>query len=499
MSHKDITSTRGTVEFLREQNELLTVKGEVDPIYEMAGIQKALEGGPALLFENIRGYPGVRNIGNLFCHEPRVAAMFDVADYGQLKFKFLEAIKNPIPPRVVSEAPCQDVVITDNIDVLDILPLIKHSEDDAGRILGSGIVLEMGLDDGKGNDIAFKRILFRGKDWGALHSIPQSHLGHAREVEFKGKTMPLTINIGTPPAVTMVAGGRALHTIVPYGSDELGIAGAVQGSPIEICKARTVDAYAIANAEWVIEGYWTPEPMWETEEAERIGQKRVAPFFPEWEGYQGKATLDYKFQVTAITHRKDGPIFYTPLAHSTELENMHAVTEACYYELAERTVPGLVRDVNILHGLKSGGVVFQVEKRSPEDEGRQRNLLETALALAMIRMAIAVDEDVDIYNADDVLWAIWTRATETGIFRSARGSATMGVIPAKTAAQLRGEEPEGGIAIDATMPWAVKPHFKRIHYPVDKVDLKKWFTQAELDAARAMQSEYARLLAQIGG
>ena len=74
-----ITDIRRTIEFLEERGELLVVKGEVDPIYEIAGIQKALENGPVLLFENIKGYPAVRDIGNIFSREERVAALFGVA------------------------------------------------------------------------------------------------------------------------------------------------------------------------------------------------------------------------------------------------------------------------------------------------------------------------------------------------------------------------------------------------------------------------------------
>lgn len=138
MAKKDISSMRSTLEFLKEENEVLTVKGEVDPTYEIAGIQKALEGGPALLFENIKGYPGVRNVGNVFATTDRIAKIFGVEDPKKMKFRCLEGIKNPIRPRVVDDAPCQEVVITENIDVPATMPILKHTELDAGRILGGG-------------------------------------------------------------------------------------------------------------------------------------------------------------------------------------------------------------------------------------------------------------------------------------------------------------------------------------------------------------------------
>ena len=138
MKEKDITSMRATIDFLKSEGEVLVVENEVDPIYEISGIQKSLDNGPTLLFENIKGYPSTRNIGNVFATDERIAKIFDVNDGRRMKFKCLDAMKNPIKPRVVDDAPCQEVVITENIDVMASIPIIKHTERDGARILGSG-------------------------------------------------------------------------------------------------------------------------------------------------------------------------------------------------------------------------------------------------------------------------------------------------------------------------------------------------------------------------
>ena len=96
MTKKDITDMRGTIEFLKGEGDLLVAKAEVDPIYEVAGIQVALEEGPAIFFENVKGYPGMRSVGNIFARRDRIAKMFDVDDWKQLKWKCLEAIKKPL-------------------------------------------------------------------------------------------------------------------------------------------------------------------------------------------------------------------------------------------------------------------------------------------------------------------------------------------------------------------------------------------------------------------
>lgn len=492
---------RSTLNFLKEEGEVLTVKGEVDPIYDISGIEKAFEGGPALLFENIKGYPNVRNVGNVFARMDRISKIFDVEDPKKLKFKCLEAIKNPIPPRVVSEAPCQEVVITDDIDVMSTMPVLKHTELDAGRIIGGGNNFIGGKYFRGGTHLSFNRIHFRGKDWASIMAGPPTHFGVIAYIDHRDERIPMTINICTPPAVNMVAGGGNVHSIIPAGADKVGIAGGLQGFPVDIVKAKTVDAYAIAQAEWVIEGHLEVESVWESDESEKAGRAGESPFFPEWPGYLGRSYRFRKFKATAITHRKDNPIFFTPLAHSYEGSFLITVfREACLYEVAEHCIPGLVVDVNTLHGLKiQAGIVYQIKKRKPWDEGYQRNILTAALgATAGMRMVIAVDEDVDIYNADDVLWAINTRANpDTDILRGSIGGRGTIMQPMERVG-VGGGGFEGGIGIDATVPFHLKGEFKRSHYPVDIIDLKKWFSEEEIAAVEATQDEYAKVLARTG-
>ncbi len=505
MGKKDVTSMRGTLDFLREQGELLVIEKEVDPILEMSGIEKALEGGLPILFENIRGYPGIRDIGNLFAREETAAKIFDVADHRKLKFKCHQAIKNPIQPRVVREAPCQDIVITDKIDVMATLPVIKHSERDIGRILGSANILLTGKYFDNGSEIVFKRMHFRGKDWATIFSPPGTLLGRAL-ARFKGEKIPVTLNIGPPPAVLLMAGGGMVHTILPYGTDKLAIAGGIQGSPVDIVKAKTVDAYAVANSEWVIEGHIdTTERVWESEEAENIGKGMEVPFFPEWPGYLGRSYRVNKFQATAITHRKD-PIFYTPLAQSFEGHIvMTIIRDAAIYEFCERLAPGLVTDVHSLPGVATTAHVFiQVRKRGRADEGMQRALVTALLgSLLAIKLVVVVDDDVDVYSADDVIWAITTRAHAERAIIMGGGGLMMGMTPAEKVGP--GGEPleagfllKGGIGIDATVPLAAKWRFERAHYPSDKVNLNKWLSEADIARVQALQTDYAKLLARTG-
>ena len=493
MSKRDITSCRGTLDFLKEQDELLVIKGEVDPICEVSGIIKALDNGPALLFENVKGYPNHRIVSGLFARRERVAKIFGVADSKKWEFKGIEAVKNPIPPEQVDTGPCQEVVITEDIDVLKIMPVIRYSETDAGRIIGGGNILIGGPDIG--NCISYKRTHFRGKDWATLGFNPGSHFEYwVLERRKENRNLPLTINVCPSPAVQILAGTGSSGIAIPAGTDELAIAGGLQGAPVPVCKALTVDAYAIANAEWVIEGYIdTTQIAWESEEAEKTGSHLV-PFFPEYHGHQGMCRPTYKFQATAVTYRKDSPIFYTPLAHGYEQFHMHPViNHALWYETLNRMCPGLVIDVNYPGAVAAGnGLAIQVRKRRRREEDYINNLILTAMTLSpRMRLVIVVDEDVDIYSADDIMWALCSRVDPN--------KDVMMIPPGTRVAGIRGEargptSPAWRMGIDATAPFEQKREYFRGEYP--RVDLERWLTREEIAKVRAQQSEYAKVLAE---
>jgi 4-hydroxy-3-polyprenylbenzoate decarboxylase len=413
-------------------------------------------------------------------------------------------MKKPLAPQIVKDAPCQEVVIRDNIDVMGTLPILKHTEKDAGRIIGGGNTFVSGKYFRGGTHVSFNRMHFRGKDWSSISFGSGNHLESVAYVEHRGETIPMTINIGTPPAVGLIAAAGFLHVLVPEGTDELGYAGGLQGAPVEIVKAKTVEAYSIAQSEWVLEGYVdTTQRVWESEEAEKLGKSGITPFFPEWTGYLGRAYRLLKFQVTAITHRKDSPIFFTPLADSFETDIAGApFREACFYELADRVRPGLVVDVNILPGVAGWGghIIFQVKKRRRSDEGYQRGILSSALsAYQGLRLAVIVDEDVDIYSADDIMWALTTRVNPgADMIRSTGGGMGQALMPMERSGTSQTREAEirfeGGMGIDATVPFDAKWNFERSKYPVDRIDLKDWFSEEEIAKARASQSEYAKIL-----
>jgi 4-hydroxy-3-polyprenylbenzoate decarboxylase len=243
----------------------------------------------------------------------------------------------------------------------------------------------------------------------------------------------------------------------------------------------------------VIEGYVdTSQTVWESDEAEEK-KDFSSPFFPEYHGHEGRARNTYKFQATAITHRRDNPMFYVALAHSFEYIHMQAVTNyAALYEMFNRQWPGLVVDVNSLQAMKGwNGLVIQVHKRQRRDEEHITNLFMAAWAASSaLRMVIIVDDDVDIYNAEEVLWALNTRVDpKTDLIMVPPGTRSAGQSGEVTSPV----SPVWRMGFDATVPWDYRWQYWRGEFP--KVDLEKWFTPKEIARVRAMQSDYARLIA----
>ena len=468
---------------------------------EATAINKAFDDGPVFVAKNVTDFPDARLIASLWGRRDRLHRMMGVDSPREAALKVIDAVKNPITPVKVAEAPCQEIVeIGAAANPYTTLPMVKHTEMDGGRFFGSGVHMLSGeFADGL-SQLSFYRMSFRGRDHASINMVPGGH-GDQIANEFYDQKIPCTINISPPPMVELMGAGSLNPVVFPTAIDEVGAAGALQGSPVAIVKAKTVDAYAIANSEYVVEGYIVPsERVWETEEAEGLGVQGQAPFHPEWVGYMGRAYRSRKFEVTAITRRADKPYYYVPRFGS--IWEWIPFISAGFVELAERIAPGLVQDVTTLTGTTIwGGVIFQVKKRRLSDEGMQRNILSAALGMARgLRLAIVVDEDVDIYQPEEILWAITTRANMSAdMIFGASGGKGLAFQPAeRVGAGPAVSQSPGGVAIDATVPLMEKDHYTRAKYPVDEVDFSKWFSEDEIADMQNSQSEYFRYKAKTG-
>ena len=245
---------RGFLTHLESQKQLLRVKDEVDVKYEIAaGMRKTSDiEGPALLFENVKGYPGWRVLGGLFATRKLVALGLGVPQEQMLE-RYMTLEDKHIAPEIVSNAPCKEIKWTgDQVD-LSKLPIVTHAGKDCGAYVTIGVQVGKSPDSGIRN-LSIHRMLVLGKDRLSLWAPADHHLGRMiLMAEEKKKGLEVATAVGVDPAI--VVGSQAR---VPFGIDEFHIAGALRGAPVKLTKCETIDVEVPAFAEVVIEGVTIP-------------------------------------------------------------------------------------------------------------------------------------------------------------------------------------------------------------------------------------------------
>ena len=509
-----IQDLRGTLDWLRTQGDLIETDKEVDPDLEVTGLQKHLDGGCPVLFENVKGKPNHRVVTNLFGDINVINKMFGWADDTERTRKLAHALSHPLKPVEIpqDQAPCQEEVIEDPADVNEHMVAIRHTALEPELTVGSGIRCVTGAPFEGGTDLGYNRMNFRWGNVGTFQISPGSHMWQvASKYHRAGEQVPLTVCFGVPPSCTLLAGAGFDYVILPTGCDEIGIAGAVQGTPVRMVKARTVDAMALADSEVVLEGYIdTTDRRYETAQAEEAGVQGRFPFHPEWAGYMGKSYKAPTFHVTAVTSRRreSKPIIFALGVHTLDDHNIDTtVRESAIYELCHRIQPGIVQDVVIPYSMTDwGGCIIQVKKNNQIEEGYQRNFLAAILSTSQgMRLAIAVSEDTDPYSMDDIMWCLTTRVNpRADILNPIPGGRGQTFMPAErmTAGDQKWTAAntlfEGGMGIDATVPFGYEADFMRPVYPIDRVKPEDFFSQADIDNAKSRMAGWVLSLARSG-
>ncbi len=509
-----VQDLRGTLEWLRAQGDLIETDKEVDPDLEITGLQKHLDGGCPVLFENVKGKPNHRVVTNLFGDINVINKMFGWSDDTHRTRELAYALSHPLKPVEIpqDQAPCQEEVIEKPADVNEYMVPIRHTAIEPELTVGSGIRCVTGAQFEGGTDLGYNRMNFRWGDTGTFMISPVSHMWQvASKYHRTGERVPLTVCFGVPPACTLLAGAGFDYVILPTGCDEIGIAGAVQGAPIRLVKARTVDAMALADSEVVLEGYIdTTDRRYETAQAEEAGVQGRYHFHPEWAGYMGKSYKAPTFHVTAVTmrRRESKPIIFALGVHTLDDHNIDTtVRESAIYELCHRIQPGIVQDVVIPYCMTDwGGCVIQVKKNNRVEEGYQRNFLAAILSTSQgMRLAIAVSEDTDPYSMDDIMWCLTTRVNpRADILNPIPGGRGQTFMPAErmTAGDKQWTASntlfEGGMGIDATVPFGYENDFMRPVYPVDRVNPEDFFSAADIENAKSRMAGWVLSLARSG-
>jgi 2,5-furandicarboxylate decarboxylase 1 len=440
---------RGYLKHLEEEGELARVADEVDTKYEIAaGIRKTSDiEGPALLFENIKNFPGWRVLGGLFATRKLIAMGLGVPK-DQLLERYLTLEDKRIPPATVSTGPVKEIRWTGAEVDLHKLPIITHAGKDVGPYVTIGVQVGKDPDNGARN-LSIHRMLLLGKDRLSLWAPPDHHLGRMiLKAEEKKRGLEVATAIGVEPAI--VIGSQAK---VPYGVDEYHVAGGLRGAPVALVRCETIDVEVPASAEIVIEGVTVP------------GERVADGPYGEYPGCYSEAKQAPVLKVTAITMRKN-PIYQTALTGMPVTEN-HTLIEyanaAVIYREAMKIVPE-VRDVYVTPGgTFRHHVVVSIKKRH-DDEAR--NLILALLALGIgLKQVTVVDDDIDIRNPTEVEWALSTRM---------QPDRDLIVIPRLACSTLDPSVPKSrstaGWGIDATVPVADRAKYEKVLIPgVDKI------------------------------
>src|SRR6266581_2437983 len=213
---------RSALEWLRGQGDLIETDKPVDPDLEITGLQKHLDGGCPVLFNNVKGKPHHRVVTNLFGDIKVINKMFGWKDDAERVKKLAYALRRPLKPVEVAqnEAPCQEHVIENRKDVNEHVVAIRHTTYEPELTVGSAIRCVTGEQFDGGSDLGYNRMNFRWGNVGTFQISPGSHMWQVVNKYYKtDESVPITMCFGVPPACTLMAGAGFDYAILPMGCD----------------------------------------------------------------------------------------------------------------------------------------------------------------------------------------------------------------------------------------------------------------------------------------
>lgn len=414
---------RALLEDLEARGEVAHVTREVSPEYELQSVAKAIheKTGKAVLFEHVKGseYPVVSyalNSRETVCRALQMKPEKMAQQWSEREAGHGTVVR-------VENAPVQEVVETE-VD-LEKLPLCLHCDGNNGRYITGGVLIARHPVHGDLN-ASFNRCQLAGKDKLRVRMMPPQHLGQFHHAaEELGQPLPLAIVIGASPAVMFSAASK-----IPFGRDELEFAGTLGREDVEVVKCKTIDVDVPANAELVIEGYVLPDV-----------REEEGPFGEFTDSYV-PVMKNHVFHATCVTHRK-GAFWHDIWAGGKEDIKLLGlpIESEIYNHISKFANPDDILD--IVAAPFVFGCFIRLKKRSEE---QPRNVMLSALAsYAWTQFVVVVDEDVNVYDPNDVLWAIQTRCCPERDIMLIPG------VSSYTREDVK-EENRGKFAIDATAP-----------------------------------------------
>lgn len=398
---------------LEENGELKRVKIEVDSELEIAEILRRgmYANGPAILFENVKNYD-MPVLGNAFGSIKRLEIGLEMTDFTEIGQRIVDMTKLDIPsgflnkikklpelskmtdsfPKHENNGPVTE--ITSNNASFDDIPILKSWPNDAGRFITLGLVATKHPETGVRNLGVFRMQIID-----STHALMhwQKHKRGAQHSEIskeKGLKIPAAIIIGGEPATVFSS-----IAPVPEGLDKYLFAGITRKKGIKTVKCKTIDLDVPANAEIVLEGYVDPTDI-----------REEGPF-GDHTGYYTPVEPYPTFTLTGIMRRKN-PIYVTTVVGKPILEDAYIgkVIEQSFLPLIRMFHPEVIDFSMPPAGWFQGIAIISIKKRYPGQAKKVMMGLWGMGQLSLTKMFVVVDEDVNVHDINDVIWAITTRA-----------------------------------------------------------------------------------------
>jgi 2,5-furandicarboxylate decarboxylase 1 len=399
---------------LEQSGDLIRVDEPLQLEYDVGAICRQLSDadGPAALLRKVVG-SALPIAVNVYGTRGRVARALGVSE-GEMLQHVAARLKQRVPAApFAGKAPrCQEIVLTgDAVDVRK-LPFPLWNAGDAGAYITAGLLISSHPEFGW--NIAHHRGQIYGAKEVGVCMAPEHHLRFATdEARVEGRRVEAAYIIGARPSITIAASSD-----FALGDYELDVAGALEGRPIEVARCKTVDVDVPEDSEIVIEGYFS-------------GEVRQEGPFVEFTGYQTPIIQSPVFHVTAITHRRD------PILHGVFAGKPPCETDTLWRELEESEAFDVLRRrfplLTALHRPPSLARDFiGILQINPSRLRRgiiKTLLLATSAVMPRLKYVICVDDDIDIYNLTEVMWAVATRCDPKDDVATVNGTMTSWLDP----------------------------------------------------------------------
>jgi 2,5-furandicarboxylate decarboxylase 1 len=381
-------SMRAFLSALEDSGELVTISQSVDLDYEIAGCLIEAADGPALRFSHVKD-SAMPIVGNLLNSLPRFAMGLG-STTGTLQASLISAIEKPLPHRVVSSAPCQEEIVAEPSLAAE-LPIPRFFEKEAGPYITAGAIVAKDRVSGFTN-LSIARLMPLDGNRAFVGIAHNHHLAVlARAAHARGEKLDIAVTIGNHPAVLIAA---CLY--LGLGDDELPIAGALLGEPLDVVRCTQSDLLVPAHCECVLEGT--------LDAGEPFTEGPVSEFHGMYEDYGVGIVATF----ARLTRRRDA-IFQVVLPgyHPEHCLLGGVAIAAGLFRVVRNAVPSVCEVAVGVGG--AGRLHAVVSLRAPRAGEPRKAMFAVWAAVNLIKQVIVVDDDIDPWNALQVEWATATR------------------------------------------------------------------------------------------